>query len=234
MNREIASIVARDYGARRILLQATGSGDDWGLARELVASGAEQVDLLVDPLTQAKLAEAHDGHYDNSKAIRLIFSSHLDFSGAYRLGHSDALVLRTLQCHRDPAESLVRARDFGVRLLCVETTVVKPFRYLDHNGSFTLREGERVLARRLSALERLAFSDYFSKHKIPMPQLNPERAATNEAGEIEFPGMWMWFTTPAAARNLLHRTGWSPRREIQTWKRGALMFFCDRAAAGEW
>ena len=39
MIREIASIIARDFGARTVVVQASEIASDWLLASELIAAG---------------------------------------------------------------------------------------------------------------------------------------------------------------------------------------------------
>jgi hypothetical protein len=232
MIREIASIIARDFEARTVLVRASNVDSDWLLANELIAAGAQQVDLLVDSPEQAN-QHLERRHFD-SQAIRLIFASHLGLSSTNWVGERGAFVLPRFHHFRDPVESLVRARDLGVKLLCVETAWIEPFSYLDEQGRFALQDGDRLFASRLSATQNRAFRSYFASRGIRTRQFGPGGKSISEAGEIQADDMWMWLMTPAGARDLLRRSGWMPQREIQTWKRGSSMFFCVRIAADRW
>ena len=232
VTRELASIIARDFGARTVLVQASNVDSDWSLASELIAAGAQQVDLLVDGPEQAN--EHLERRHLESQAIRLIFASHLGLTSTNWVGELGAFVLRRFHHYRDPLESLVRARDLGVKLLCVETAWIEPFSYLDEQGRFTLQDGDRLFAPCLSETQNRAFRSYFASRGIRTQQFGPERRSVNEAGEVHVGGMWMWLMTPAGTRELLKRSGWMPQRELLTWKRGSTMFFCVRAGADRW
>ena len=129
MIREIASIIARDFGALTVVVQASEIASDWLLASELIAAGAQQVDLLVDNPEHGN-QHLERGHLD-SRAIRLIFASYLGLSSTNWVGEQGAFVIRRFHHFPDPAEFLVRARDLGVKLLCVETAWIEPFSYSD-------------------------------------------------------------------------------------------------------
>ena len=182
MIREIASIIARDFGARTVVVQASEIASDWLLASELIAAGAQQVDLLVDNPEHGN-QHLERGHLD-SRAIRLIFASYLGLSSTNWVGEQGAFVIRRFHHFPDPAESLVRARDLGVKLLCVETAWIEPFSYSDEHGLFTLQDGDRVFASRLSATQNRAFRSYFASRGIRTQQFGPGRKSINEAGEI--------------------------------------------------
>lgn len=53
MINDIAAIIARDFGARTVLLQSSNIDSDWSLANALITAGAQQVDILVDSPGQA-------------------------------------------------------------------------------------------------------------------------------------------------------------------------------------
>ena len=89
-----AALLTGEFRARRILVHG-GNGDEWTLARTLLAAGAEQIDLCFDnlrtdniPVSQVLAAQRRDPVAD--QAIRIIITPYLEFWAADRLGRYDA------------------------------------------------------------------------------------------------------------------------------------------------
>ena len=217
MTPRSAALLTGDFGARRILVHG-GNGDEWTLARTLLAAGAEQIDLCFDnlrtdniPVSQVLAAQRLDPVAD--QAIRIIITPYLEFWAADRLGRYDAFLVRELQYFRDPLEPLVHAHGLDVGLLCVEAALVPPFTRGESGEAFELLDGDRVRAERLSVAERRAFANHFARIGLDMPQFDPHRAATTETGLLHHHGMWRWLMTPGGVDDLLLRAGWTPNRQ---------------------
>ena len=231
-----ATLLAQDFGARRILVQG-GNGDEWEVARTLRAAGAEQVDLCFDNLRDdnipvSQVLAARDRDQDADLAIRIIISPYLAFWEADRVGRYDAFLVRQLQYFRDPLEPLVHAHGLDVGLLCVETALVPPFTRSEVGEAFALRDGDQVHAEQLSVAERRAFAGHFARIGVDMPQFDPSRVTTTTAGLLHHHGMWRWLMTPGGVEDLLLRAGWSPHRQADPRSPHGGTWICPRLTPG--
>ena len=226
-----AEMLVGTYSARRILFQALGDSGDWSLVRELQTLGAEQVDILIGLRAADELWALQNEHQLQPDAMRWICSSVYNMWDMSLLSRYDALVLRGLQHHPDPLEALMRVRSVDAPVVAIETTLVRPFHFADAAGNcFSVCDGQRLFAPRLTPLGHTAIQDYFRRQCIEIRLRPQDPPVVDEICEHAYPGMWMWYFTPSGMRDLLLRAGWEPEAELPVWGPNASFFFCRNSA----
>lgn len=129
---------------------------------------------------------------------------------------------------RDPLALLSGLRKAAKDVVIVTSTVVQPFEKLVSSGeTVRFRNGDYRCAALCSDDENAAFDAALRERGIALPQFI-DAPPPNEAGLRETIGMWWWFFSEAAVRDMLTSNGLVVEECIETWNDRAYAYVCRK------